>query len=92
MARGADAQVFRILALSGGGARGIFQAFYLSLLQDRLKSHGFASSLHEDFDLIAGTSTGALVALALAAEVDVHRIAELYKTSSREVFAPRRYA
>jgi uncharacterized protein len=63
------------------------------MLEERLPSAGISSPLlHAHFDLIAGTSTGALVALALAGGIDLPRIADLYKTSSAEIFAPRRCA
>ena len=43
----------RILALDGGGIRGIMTAIWLADLEDKL-----GSPVAESFDLIAGTSTG----------------------------------
>jgi patatin-like phospholipase/acyl hydrolase len=47
---------FRILSLSGGGVRGIYQAVYLDKLMTRRPQ-----PLSDYFDLIAGTSTGAII-------------------------------
>ena len=49
--RGDDA--FNILALDGGGIRGVYGAHVLARLEDTL-----GSPVRERFDLIAGTSTG----------------------------------
>lgn len=75
---------YRVLSLPGGGARGVFQARFLERLESLL-----GTPLHEQFDLIAATSTGAIVGLALAAGVPAERIARLYLTHATEVFAPR---
>jgi uncharacterized protein len=75
---------FRILALSGGGVRGLFQAKYLSRLEGAL-----GSPLHGHFELVAGTSTGAIIALAIALEVDLKRVANFYETDGAAVFAAR---
>lgn len=74
----------RILALTGGGVRGIFQATYLAKLAAVIKT-----PLSRSFDLIAGTSTGAILGLALALDVDPNRIVDFYMTEARAVFHPR---
>lgn len=50
----------KVLAIDGGGIRGIIPAIILSELQKRL-----GRNLHEVFDLIAGTSTGRIIALGI---------------------------
>ena len=77
-------QPFRILSLSGGGVRGIFQAIYLAKLAEAA-----GSPLQNHFDLIAGTSTGAVIGLAVALNIDPARIVDFYKRDASEVFAPR---
>ncbi|KAF4447081.1 hypothetical protein F53441_9380 [Fusarium austroafricanum] len=52
----------RILALDGGGVRGIVE---LSLLAEIEKEVGFGIRLQDLFDLVIGTSTGGLVALGV---------------------------
>ena len=54
---------FRILSIDGGGIRGVFPAAYLAELENRFLSR---RSIASYFDMIAGTSTGGIIALALA--------------------------
>jgi uncharacterized protein len=50
----------KVLAIDGGGIRGIVPAVILSELQKRLRT-----DLYESFDLISGTSTGGILALGI---------------------------
>jgi uncharacterized protein len=75
---------FRILSLSGGGIRGIFQAVFLSKIAKSLPS-----PLWENFDLICGTSTGSIVGMALAMGVDIDRIVDLYQMNGTKIFKKR---
>ncbi len=59
-----------ILSIDGGGIRGIIPITVLLALQRELSSLGLDQPLYAYFDLIAGTSTGALIALGLAAPGD----------------------
>lgn len=54
--------VFRILTLSGGGYRGLYTAQVLAGLEEESGD----VPLHRRFDLIAGTSIGGILALAVA--------------------------
>lgn len=54
-------QPFRILAIDGGGVRGAAPASFLEKLEQTL-----GRSIHDTFDLIAGTSTGGLIAMYIA--------------------------
>lgn len=65
---------FRILALSGGGVRGIFQAHFLDRLSDAL-----GGDLIGSFELVAATSTGSITAGALAAGVQPKQIIQLFE-------------
>lgn len=56
-----------ILCLDGGGMRGIVAATILHDIEKHLFSLGDTRPLYAHFDLIAGTSTGGLIALALSA-------------------------
>ncbi|HLE27034.1 MAG TPA: patatin-like phospholipase family protein [Anaerolineales bacterium] len=73
---------FRILSLDGGGIRGIITATMLQRLSADQRLRGWLDSA----DLIAGTSTGGLLALGLAHGVDLQRIRDLYETKGREIF------
>ncbi len=56
-----------ILSIDGGGIRGIIPALVLVELEKRLAKKGISKPLHQLFDLIAGTSTGGIIASGLAA-------------------------
>lgn len=72
---------FQILALDGGGLRGMFSAAALAWLED-----DFGTSIIDHFDLITGTSTGGLVALGLAAGLSAQDIVDFYRTMGDQVF------
>jgi patatin-like phospholipase/acyl hydrolase len=71
----------RILSLSGGGIRGIFQAVFLREIALQL-----GTPLRDNFELIAGTSTGALIALGVALDVDSAKIVDLFEKHGSEIF------
>lgn len=75
---------FRILSLSGGGVRGIYQAVFLKNIAFHLPS-----PIRSNFDLIAGTSTGAILAAALACEVDLAHIETFFKEEAPKIFKRR---
>ena len=76
---------FKILALSGGGARGVFQAQFLKKLNQYMEQT-YHKKLWDFFDLFAGTSTGAIVAAALAMEMEPEKIVELYDQNLDIIF------
>ena len=59
-----------ILSIDGGGMRGVIPAVILNNLSTLLEEQGDRRPLYSHFDLIAGTSTGGLLALALTAPVE----------------------
>ena len=59
-----------ILSIDGGGMRGVIPAVILNNIATLLEELGDRRPLYSHFDLIAGTSTGGLLALALAAPVE----------------------
>ncbi len=56
---------FRILSIDGGGIRGLIPALVLVELERKLQEAQPGATLASNFDLIAGTSTGGLIALGL---------------------------
>jgi len=74
---------FRILALDGGGIRGAATAQVLMELERDLDD-----SLYDSFDLIAGTSTGGLIAIYLGAKkASGQQIVDLYSADNgRRIF------
>jgi hypothetical protein len=80
----------RILALSGGGVRGAISVAFLKRIEEMLDAKaGKPVRLGDYFDLIGGTSTGALIAGALALGYRVDEITSFYTEHADEVFAPR---
>jgi patatin-like phospholipase/acyl hydrolase len=80
----------RILALDGGGLKGILTLGYLEALEQRLRQrHGNDPDfrLSDYFDLIAGTSTGAIIAACLALGMSVGEVLEKYQKLGRNVFS-----
>jgi hypothetical protein len=71
----------RILAIDGGGVRGILPALALAALE---RSTGQLA--RDSFDFLAGTSTGAVIAGAVAAGIPAERIASLYRRRGPELF------
>lgn len=76
---------FQVLALDGGGLRGIFAAAALAALEG-----DFDTRIIDHFDLVTGTSTGGLVALGLAAGLSAQEIVDFYMTDGRLVFPAAR--
>ncbi|CAH0238059.1 hypothetical protein SRABI26_02825 [Arthrobacter sp. Bi26] len=86
---GGDGSPKRILALDGGGLRGILSLGILEKVEDLLRErHGGADGfrLCHYFDLIAGTSTGAIIAAALAQGRSVGEVRDRYFSLGRRVF------
>ena len=77
-------KAFHILALDGGGARGIYSAQVLARIERSL-----GLSIAECFDLIAGTSTGSIVAGAGAAGIPMGDVVRLFETESSRIFRKR---
>jgi len=73
---------YRILSLDGGGIRGIVTAIVL----ERLNSENGLKGWLDSIDLIAGTSTGGLLALGLAHGLDIRQIRQLYEEKGDRIF------
>lgn len=78
----------RILALDGGGVRGLLTIGMLARLEDHLRQRSGNPNyrLSDYFDLIGGTSTGSIIATGLALGLSVAEISALYKTVIPKVF------
>jgi predicted acylesterase/phospholipase RssA len=79
-----DAQPFQVLALDGGGVRGIFTAALLAGLEEDT-----GRPVLDHFDLLVGTSTGGIVALGLGAGLTPRQILDFYLSENRRIFANR---
>lgn len=83
----ADNQKFRILSLDGGGVRGYLSARLLENIEKHLnEKEGDVKPLGERFDLLVGTSTGAIIAGLLAIGKSAKEIEELYARDIPTIF------
>jgi uncharacterized protein len=76
---------FRILSLDGGGAKGFYTLGVLSQIQGMLNC-----PLHQRFDLVYGTSTGAIIASLIALGYTVEEIFDLYKNNVPKVMKAKK--
>ncbi len=82
---------YRVLSLDGGGMRGIYTGAFLSRLTDqfaRIRGES-ALDLGRGFDLITGTSTGAIVGCALAIGRPMSEVVALYREHGPKIFPHR---
>ena len=73
---------YLILSLDGGGIRGVLTARLLERLAER-------SPFLADVELIAGTSTGGILALGLAAGLEPEELVALYVKKGEDIFGDR---
>jgi len=84
-----DTGAKRILALDGGGVKGVLTLGMLKALEQELRARAggdAAFRLSDYYDLIGGTSTGAIIASGLALGLKVDELIELYMHLGPEVF------
>ncbi|MBK8564445.1 MAG: patatin-like phospholipase family protein [Saprospiraceae bacterium] len=72
---------FKILAIDGGGIKGLYSSTILEHLEEQ-----FDCSLSDYFDLICGTSTGGLIALALSLKIPAAEVSNIYKNHGHRIF------
>lgn len=77
-----DMPRFQVLALDGGGLKGIFSAAVLAAIESDLQT-----SITKHFDLIVGTSTGGILALGLGKGMRPHELVEFYVEHGPRVFS-----
>jgi patatin-like phospholipase/acyl hydrolase len=71
----------RVISVDGGGYLGLATASFLHAIEQR-----FGTRIHERFDLFCGTSTGAIIALALASGRTAEEVRTLYRKLGPVVF------
>lgn len=79
-----NGSVFNILSIDGGGIRGMYPAQVLQLVQDRL-----GVNVSEHFQMLAGTSTGSIIAAAIAVGKAPDKIVELYRSKGADIFGDK---
>ncbi len=79
----------KILALDGGGIRGMMTVEVLVEIENQLRQQlkkGTEFRLSHFFDFVAGTSTGAIIAACVSSGMAVPEIREFYESSGKEMF------
>jgi patatin-like phospholipase/acyl hydrolase len=76
-----EKEVFKILAIDGGGVKGLYSSTILEHLEDK-----FEVSISDYFDMICGTSTGGLLALALSLKIPTKEISDIYLKEGKKIF------
>ena len=71
----------KILAIDGGGIKGVFPASFLSSVEDTI-----GDKVSNYFDLIVGTSTGGIIALGLGMGMPSSEILSFYKELGPNIF------
>ena len=71
----------RLLSLEGGGIKGLALIWQLQEIEKRA-----GRPIHELFDLVGGTSTGGILAIALANKVSLARLEQMYLEVAEQVF------
>lgn len=83
----------RLLAIDGGGVRGVFALGVLEKMEQLLQQKQVQPQLRlaDYFDYIGGTSTGAIIATFLAWGYSVKQVKQLYFTQAPSLFAKRHW-
>ncbi|MDD5236551.1 MAG: CBASS cGAMP-activated phospholipase [Candidatus Omnitrophica bacterium] len=72
------------MAIDGGGYRGVYAAYILKRIEEE-----YGVDWLKKINLIAGTSTGAIIAAALACNVPASKILDFYKKYGQRIFKKR---
>lgn len=78
---------FKVLSIDGGGIKGLYSAKILSNFEAELRRvNGDSVRIVDYTDLICGTSTGGLIALALALRIPAETICNFYEKKGPQIF------
>lgn len=75
---------FKILSIDGGGIKGLYSS---TILEHFEKKYG--CSISDYFDMLCGTSTGGLIALALSLKIPAAEISKVYSEKGKYIFPKR---
>jgi patatin-like phospholipase/acyl hydrolase len=74
-------KTFKILSIDGGGIKGLYSARILDKFEKK-----FNCKTSDHFDMICGTSTGGLIALALSCKISAEDICKFYEEKGEAIF------
>lgn len=74
-------KTFKILSIDGGGIKGLYSSTIIEHLEQK-----YNCSISDYFDMLCGTSTGGLIALALSLKIPASKLSDLYINKGSEIF------
>lgn len=74
---------FKIISIDGGGIKGLYSSTILEHLESKY------GPISDYFDMICGTSTGGLIALALGLKIPATSISKIYTEKGQKIFPKR---
>ena len=77
---------FRVLSVDGGGIRGVYSAHILQCIEERLQIN-----LFDTFDMVAGTSTGSIIAAGVVMGVPAADIVAMYIKYGAGIFHKKQF-
>jgi uncharacterized protein len=72
----------RILSIDGGGIKGVVPAAFLATVEETT-----GKRIIDHFDLIAGSSTGGIIALGLGLGLTANEVLDFYQTKGPQIFS-----
>jgi patatin-like phospholipase/acyl hydrolase len=72
---------FKILSIDGGGIKGLYSACVINQIEEK-----YNCQMADYFDMICGTSTGGLIALALSTKRKAEEVADFYAEKGNQIF------
>ena len=82
-----DKKIFKILSIDGGGIKGIYSSTILEKFEDK-----YNCSISDHFDMLCGTSTGGLIALALSLKIPAKTISSFYMEKGDFIFKKNKFS
>ena len=79
--------MFKILCIDGGGIRGIYPAYILHRIEEE-----FNTKINKLFDMVIGTSTGSIIAGAIAVDYSLKDIVKIFEKKSSDIFQKKRFS
>ena len=73
---------FKILSIDGGGIKGLYSATILAHFE-----HKFSARISDYFDMLCGTSTGGLIALAASLKISMNDVCRFYEEEGPKIFS-----
>lgn len=85
-ARFAPERPRKLLALDGGGIRGVLTLEILAEMERQIEAETGINRLGDYFDYIGGTSTGCIIAAGLAVGMTAQELLDFYQNSGKQMF------